>query len=53
MTVLGVFLSSIACKQDTRVRIENYIVMNWNHVLVIVQCQSDGCRLSCKYVAVV
>ena len=42
---------SIACKHW--VRVDHYIVMDWAHVLVIVQCQSDGCSLSCKDGAVV
>ena len=28
-------------------------MMDWAHVLVIVQCQTDGCSLSCKDGAVV
>ena len=35
------------------VRVHNYIVVDWAHVLVIVQCQSDGCSLSSKDGAVV
>ena len=35
------------------VRLDHHIVMNWAHVLVIVQCQSDGCNLSSKDGAVV
>ena len=36
------------------VRVDHYIVMDWAHVLVIVQCrQSDGCIISCKDDAVV
>ena len=31
----------------------HYIVMDWAHVLVIVQCQTDGCSLSCKDGAIV
>ena len=30
------------------VRVDYYIVVDWAHVLVIVQCQSDGCSLSSK-----
>ena len=30
------------------VRVDYYIVVDWAHVLVIVQCQSDGCSLSHK-----
>ena len=35
------------------VRVDHHIVVNWAHVLVIVQCQGDGCSLSSKYGAVV
>ena len=35
------------------VRVDYYIVVNLAHMPVIVQCQSDGCSLSSKYVAVV
>ena len=35
------------------VRINYYIVVDWAHMLVIVQCQSDGCSLSSKDGAVV
>ena len=30
------------------VRVNYYIVVDWAHVLVIVQCQNDGCSLSSK-----
>ena len=32
---------------------DHYIVMDWAHVLVIIQCQTDGSSLSCKDDAVV
>ena len=35
------------------VREDNYIMVNWTHVLVIVLCQGDGCSLSSKDGAVV
>ena len=35
------------------VRVDHYIVMDWAHVLVIVQCQTDGSSLGCKDGAVV
>ena len=35
------------------VRVDYYIVVDWAHVLVIVQCQCDGCSLSSKDGAVV
>ena len=35
------------------VRVDHHIVVNWAHVLVIVQCQGDGCSLSSKDGAVV
>ena len=35
------------------VRVDYYIMANWGHMLVIVQCQSDGCILSSKNGAVV
>ena len=35
------------------VRVDHYIVMDWAHVLVIVQCQTDGCSPSCKDGAIV
>ena len=45
--VLGVF--TLNCLQTGHwVRGDTYIVMDWAHVLVIVQRQSDGCGLSCK-----
>ena len=34
-------------------RVDHYIMMDWAHVLVIVQCQTDGCSLCCKDGAVV
>ena len=50
--VLGVF--TLNCLQTGHwVKVDNYIVMDWAHVLVIVQRQTDGCSLSCKYGAVV
>ena len=50
--VLGIF--TFNCLQTGHwVRVDYYIVMNWTHVLVIVQHQSDGCSLSCKDGAVV
>ena len=36
-----------------RVRVDHHITVNWAHVLVIVQCQGDGCILSSKDGAVV
>ena len=45
--VLGVF--TLNCLQTGHwVRVDYHIVMDWAHVLVIVQCQTDGCSLSCK-----
>ena len=35
------------------VTVDYHIVMDWAHVLVIVQCQTDCCSLSCKDGAVV
>ena len=35
------------------VKVDHHIVVNWTHVLAIVQCQGDGCSLSTKYGAVV
>ena len=50
--VLGVF--TLNCLQTGHwVRVDYYIMMDWAHVLVIVQCQTDGCSLSCKDGAVV
>ena len=50
--VLGVF--TLNCLQTGHwVRVDYHIVMDWAHVLVIVQCQTDGCSLSCKDGAVV
>ena len=50
--VLGVF--TLNCVQTGHwVRVDYYIMMDWAHVLVIVQCQTDGCSLSCKDGAVV
>ena len=50
--VLGFF--TLNCQQTGYwVRVDYYIVMNWTHLSVIVQCQSDGCSLSCKDDAVV
>ena len=50
--VLGVF--TFNCLQTGHcVRVDYYMVMNWTHVLVIVQRQSDGYSLSCKDGAVV
>ena len=50
--VLGVF--TLNCLQTRHwVRVDYYIVMNWTHVSVIVQCQSDGCSLSSKDGAIV
>ena len=50
--VLRVF--TLNCLQTGHwVRIDYYIVMNWTHVSVTVQCQSDGCSLSSKDGAVV
>ena len=44
---------SIACKQGHWVRVDYRIMMDWVHVLVLVQCQTYGCSLSCKDGAVV
>ena len=30
------------------VRVDYYMVMDWAHVLVIVQCQTDGCSINCE-----
>ena len=50
--VLGVF--TLNCLQTGHwVRVDCYIMMDWAHVLVIVQCQTDGCSLSCKDGAIV
>ena len=50
--VLGVF--TLNCLQTGHwVRVDYYVMMDWVHVLVIVQCQTDGCSLSCKDGAVV
>ena len=50
--VLGAF--TLNCPQTGHwVRVDYYIVMNWTHVQAIIQCQSDGCSLSCKDCAVV
>ena len=50
--VLGVF--TLNCLQTGhRVRVDYHIMMDWVNVLVIVQCQTDGCSLSCKDGAVV
>ena len=50
--VLCVF--SLNCLQTGHwVRVDHYIVVDWAHVLVIVQCQTDGCSLSCKDGAIV
>ena len=50
--VLGVF--TFNCLQTRHwVRVHYYIVMNWTHVSVIVQCQSDDCSLSSKDGAIV
>ena len=49
---LGVFTRN--CLQTRHwARVDYFIVMNWTHVMVIVQCQSDGCSLSSKYGAIV
>ena len=40
-----------ACGQwSTSVRVDYNIMSHWLHVLIIVQCQSDGCSLSSKIV---
>ena len=45
--VLGVF--TLNClKTGHWDRVDYHIVMDWAHVLVIVQCQTDVCSLSCK-----
>ena len=50
--VLGVF--TLNCLQTGHwVRVDHYIMMDWPHVLVIVQYQTDGCSFSCKDGAVV
>ena len=50
--VLGVF--TLICLQTRHwVRVDYYIVMNWTHVSVIVQGQSDGCSVSSKDGAIV
>ena len=44
--VLGVF--TLNCLHTGPwVRVDYYIMMDWARVLVIVQCQTDGCSLSC------
>ena len=35
------------------IRVDFYVVMNWSHVPVVVQCNTDGCSLSSKDGAVV
>ena len=51
-SVRGVF--TLNCLQTGHwVRVDYHIMMDWAHVLVIVQCQTDGCSLSCKDGAVV
>ena len=50
--VLRVF--TLNCLQTGHwVRVDYHIMMDWVHVLVIVQCQTYGCSLSCKDGAVV
>ena len=50
--ILGVF--TLNCLQTGHcVRVNCYIMMDWAHVLVIDQSQTDGCSLSCKDGAVV
>ena len=50
--VLGVF--TFNCLQTGYwARVDHYIVMDWAHVLIIIQCQGDGYSLSCKDGAVV
>ena len=40
---------TINCLQTGHwVRVDHYILMDWGHVLVIVQCQTDSCSLSHK-----
>ena len=48
------WISNTDCLQTGHwVRVDHHIMMDWVHVLVIVQCQTDGCSLSCKDGAVV
>ena len=51
----GVFsVFTLDCLQaDHWVRVDYYIMANWVHMSVIVQCQGDGCSLSSKDGAVV
>ena len=50
--VLGVF--TLNCLQTGHwVRVDHYIVSDWAHVSVIVQCQRDSSNISCKDGAVV
>ena len=50
--VLCVF--TLDCLQTGHwVRVGYYIMVDWAHVLVIIQCQTDSCSLSCKDGAVV
>ena len=50
--VLGVF--TLNCLQTGHwIRVDYHVMVDWAHVLVIVQCQTDGCSLSCKDGAVV
>ena len=50
--VIGVF--TLNCLQTGHwVRVDYHIMMDWAHVLVIVQYQTDGCSLSSKDGAVV
>ena len=50
--VLGVF--TLNCLQTGHwVRVDYHIMMDWAHVLVVVQCQTDGRSLSSKDGAVV
>ena len=53
--IKGFSVSSLLIASKTRhwVRVDYYIMMNWTHVSVIVQCQSDGFSLSSKDGAIV
>ena len=46
-SVLGV-LTFNWLREGHWVRVDYYIVINWTHVSVIIQCQNDDCSLSCK-----
>ena len=47
-------VSTLNCLQTGHwVRVDHYIWMDWAHVLLTIQCQTDGCSLSCKDGAIV